>query len=381
MHASLVTSYVGPDGRSYLGITAKRRYVFRHGARAEAMAEAAPIHALFKHMAGPDAEAGPLDHEADLVAGIKPTTDVLLRGSARSHRGPVSALTAALRIGGTAKAVQVWGDRRISLGRSGALGFSVPEPFTSMPLTWERAYGGRDAYAEAKEPAEPEPPLTPLRFPVNLGAIAYPRNAHGRGFFIDVDRERLAGAPVPNLDDAADPVSPDRMLVSDCLDWIDCPVAACFEPIDVFTFPRALFFLPAEFNAPKRAIHEVTTGHLSHADLARMDTFDGKIHPRSFNCAPAGLASHRLYGGERVQLWNLHRERELFEFDLPGDRPRLVAEPPGVGARDMEPLLQTVFVEPEIDRVTLTWAGAIQVAAVYPEEMTHGMRHGVVWSR
>ncbi len=49
--------------------------------------------------------------------------------------------------------------------------------------------------------------------------------------------------------------------------------------------------------------------------------------------------------------------------------------------REMEPLLQTVLFEPEADRVTLTWAGAIEVAAVYPDEMTSTMRHGVVWSR
>jgi hypothetical protein len=376
----MVTSYAGLDGRSYLAVTVKRRYAFRHAARAEPVAEEAPIHSMFEHGAAVDGEAGPLVHEADLVTGLKPATDVLLRGSAHSHRGPVPALSAALRAGPAAKVVQVWGERRISLGQGGALGFTAPEPFTSMPLTWERAYGGRDAYVESKQPVEPDPGLMSRHLPADLGSIAYPRNGYGRGFFVDVDRERLAGAPVPNLDDPADPVRPDRMLVSDYLDWINCPVAACFEPIDVFTFPRALFFLPAAFNAPKRPIHEVATGVLGHDDLTRMKQFDGTLHPRSLNCAPAGLASHRLYGGERVQLWNLHRERELFELDLPNDRPRLLVEPPGVGAREMEALLQTVMIEPEIDRVTLTWAGAIPVAAVYPDEMTAAMRHGVVWT-
>jgi hypothetical protein len=277
--------------------------------------------------------------------------------------------------------LQVWGERRVVLGRGEAIGFSAPEPFTTMPLSWERAYGGRDEYAEAKTEFVPDVGLRSPRLPSNLGSIAYPRNPHGRGFFIDIDRERLAGTPVPNLEDAGDPVRPERLLVPDGLDWIDCPVAASFGPIDVFTFPRALFFLPAEFSPPKRPIHEVASGILSAADLARMDTFDGSIHPRSLNCAPAGLATHRLYGGERVQLWNLHPEGELFEFDLPGDRPQLIVDPPGVGTREMDALLQTVLLEPDIGRVTLTWAGAIPVAAVYPEQMTKEMRHGVIWSR
>jgi hypothetical protein len=252
-----------------------------------------------------------------------------------------------------------------------------------MPLTWERAYGGRDTYAESKEAVVPDTGLRALSegLEPTLGSLSYPRNLHGRGFYIDLDRERLAGAPVPNLDDASDPVRPDRMLVRDYLDWIDSPVAACFEPIDLFTFPRALFFVPADFNKPSRPIHEIATGVLAPADLARTDAFDMTIHPRSFNCAPAGLATHRLYGGERVQLWNVHPERELFEFDLAGDRPRFMIEPPGVKPREMEPLLQTVLIEPDLDRVTLTWAAAIEVAAVYPDEMTESMRHGVLWSR
>jgi hypothetical protein len=380
MHTSMVTSYAGLDGRSYLAVVAKRRYAFRHEGRAEPVAEEAPIHSMFEHGPAVDGEAGPLVHEADIVTGLKPATDVLLRGCAHSHRGPAPAVSAGLRVGPAAKVVQVWGDRRISLGQGGALTFTAPEPFTSMPLTWERAYGGRDAYVESNQPDEPDPGVMSRRLAAGLGSLAYPRNGYGRGFFVDIDRERLAGAAVPNLDDAADPVRPDRMLVPDYLDWIDCPVAACFEPIDVFTFPRALFFLPAAFNAPKRPIHEVATGVLGHVDLARMKRFDGNVHPRALNCAPAGLAAHRLYGGERVQLWNLHREREMFELDLPGDRPRLLLEPPGVAAREVDAQLQTVMIEPEIDRVTLTWAGAIPVAAVYPEEMTTAMRHGVVWT-
>src|SRR5262249_5158538 len=155
--------------------------------------------------------------ETDLVAGLKPATDVLLRGSAHSHRGPVPALSAALRAGPAAKVVQVWGDRRISLGPGGALRFTAPEPVTSMPLTWERAYGGQDAHVESKQPAEPDPGVMSRRLAAGLGSLAYPRNGYGRGFFLDVDRERLAGAAVPNLDDPADPVQPDRMLVADYL--------------------------------------------------------------------------------------------------------------------------------------------------------------------
>lgn len=382
--ASIVTSFRGVGGRAYLALTAKRAYGMRHGGRAVPIEEPSPIRVLPELTLAADGTGERLVHDTELLAGLKPTTDVLLYGKGHSHRGPVPSLTAALRVGPTAKSVQVWGDRRICLGRAGAVEFSPPEPFTTMPLTWERAYGGRDTYAESKEEQYPD---TGLSYPdgrrPTLGALSYPRNPHGCGFVLDMDldRERLAGAPVPNLDDASDPVRPNRVICPEYKAWIDCPVATCFEAIDVLTFPRALFLLPAGFKPPTRPIQELTSGVISFDDLRRMSAYDPAPHPRALNCAPAGLATHRLYGGERVQLWNLHRDRELLEVDLAGDRPRLTIEPPGVAPREMDALLQTVLIEPELDRVTLTWAGAIEVATAYPKELTDAMRHTVVWSR
>lgn len=384
MLPSYLYSYHGLDGRSYLGVLAKRRYVIHHQAATEVAAEQPPVQVepVYSSVEG---EAGaPLVHDTELIAGLKPATDVLLHGSAYSHRGAVSNLTAALRVGPAAKVVQVTGDRRLMLGKDGRLSFSSPDPFTTMELTWARAYGGRDTYVESRTASAPRGGLLQPEdagSDADLGMLSYPRNAFGRGFFLDVDRERVAGTLAPNLEDPADPVRADRMIIQDYSSWIDCPVAAGFGPIDLFTFPRALFFMPAEHNRPSRPVHEVTSGALTPADLARADDFVGQPHPRSFNCAVAGLATHRLYGAEHVQLWNMHPERERLEFDLPGDRPRMIVEPPGVQARELSPLLQTVLIEPDLDRVTLTWAGALEVASPYPEEMTARMRHAVIWNR
>jgi hypothetical protein len=89
----------------------------------------------------------------------------------------------------------------------------------------------------------------------------------------------------------------------------------------------------------------------------------------------------RLDGDEDARLWNLHREHELYEFQLPDDEPKLLAELPGVGQRELKPSLGTVLIEPEEDRVTLTWAGVMEVAMIYPEKVLNGMRWAVAWSR
>jgi hypothetical protein len=214
-------------------------------------------------------------------------------------------------------------------------------------------------------------------FPI---AVAYPRNPAGRGFLVGDDEARLVGMLAPNLDDASDPVEPGRMMAPDPLAWLDLPVAACYEPIDPMTFPRSAFGLQPDASPPRRPVHELALGALAPDDLVERDPFAPPL-PRFHNAAPAGLAVCRLTGGERVQLWNLHPAHAFLELDLPGDVPEIVIEPPGVAPRRLAPLLQTVLIEPDEDRVTLTWAGVLEVAAPYPEEMIAAMRHGVVWPR
>jgi hypothetical protein len=379
-----VTTFHAHDGKSYLCLTAKRAYSIRQGERAEPLAEVPPIVSEAEYTASESAAAERLVADSDLFPGLKPVTDVIVRGTAYSHRGAATSFRASVRVGPVARTVQVWGDRTIELGRGGALTFSTPRPVASVPLVWDRAYGGRDEHAEEKLYApRGAGALSPRDGrPARMGPLTYPRNPAGRGFFVDVDRERMAGRPAPNLEDPLDPVTPDRLAAPSYRAWIDCPAAGCFEPIDVFTFPRAVFFLPAAFERPKRELHEERIGVVSLEEIdRRMTGFDGRVDPRAFNGAAPGMAKVRLAGGERAELQNLHPRHPIFEFDLPGDVPELLLEPPGVRPCQLAPSLQTVLIEAERDRVTLTWAGLLEVAMPYPEERVESMRRAVVWDR
>jgi hypothetical protein len=178
-------------------------------------------------------------------------------------------------------------------------------------------------------------------------------------------------------------VTADRVFAKDDRDWLDRPIAAAYGPIDWFTFPRAVFLIQPDHSPPTRPIHELSVGAILRGDLK--DEADLRLevprNPRVYNAAPAGLAVCRLQGGERVRLWNLHRDHALLEADLPADPPRLFIEPRGVARRELSPLLQTVLLEPDENRVTLTWAGSMPVAVVYPPELTETMPHSVVWRR
>jgi len=380
---ALVLSIQLPRGGACLALVVARAYRIAPGRRASPLPDAIPVSPTPTYVASSNEGAGErLVEEAGGSAAGKPLTDVLVRGSARSLRGPVPVVETGVRVGAARKAVRAVGDRRIAVTAAG-LSFSSPAPFTAMPLLWDHAYGGRDQHAERLfEKDERRASLGGRRELAPLEPkVTYPRNAAGRGYALDIDRGRLDGTLAPNLEDPTDPVTPDRLLSATTVDWIDRPVAACYEPIDVFTFPRAAFFIPPAFDPPQRPVHELSTGAILREDLER--PFDPRNlgNPRMLNAAPAGLAVCRLEGAERVSLWNMHARHELLEFDLPDDRPKLVLEPPGVAPRELSPLLQTVLVEPELDRVTLTWAGVLPVAMPYPEEVIEKVRDTVVWAR
>ena len=381
--ATLVLSGQVPGRGPCLAIIANRAYRIEPGRRASPLRD--EIAVSLKPTYAPSSNEGAgrrLVEEAHTTAVARPLTDVLVRGTARSLRGPVPVVETGVRVGGARKAVRAVGDRRIAVTPTG-LSFSSPEPFVEMPLLWDRGYGGRDQHAErllAKQERHgrtgPQYDLAPLD-----PQLLYPRNGAGRGYALDLDRERLEGTLAPNLEDPTDPVTPDRLLSATTGDWIDRPVAACYEPIDLFTFPRAAFFILPAFDPPQRPVHELSVGAVLREDLEKKLNLRNLTSPRMFNAAPAGLAVCRLEGAERVSLWNMHAKHEVLELDLPDDRPRLLIEPPGVTARELAPLLQNVLIEPDQDRVTLTWTGVLPVAMPYPDEMVAVMRHGVVWSR
>src|SRR5437660_7109173 len=125
---------------------------------------------------------------------------------------------------------------------------TAPEPFTEMPLVWERAYGGRYAVGERE--------------------LAEERNPVGCGFLGERDPAELEGSPAPNL---VDPKTPQERLGDEA-------TPACFAPSAGAWLPRREFagtydaawqksrapYLPVDFDL--RSLH-APTGQLVFADF------------------------------------------------------------------------------------------------------------------
>lgn len=105
--------------------------------------------------AGDPMETGML-WDGDFILS-KAGTDVLVEGSAVTKgRRPMTESGVRFAVGDIDKSLLITGDRRMYEGAVGPA-MTAPAPFTDMPITWERAYGGWDKQCDpqAWEPANP----------------------------------------------------------------------------------------------------------------------------------------------------------------------------------------------------------------------------------
>ena len=252
-----------------------------------------------------DASSSSLRYASDWHVG-KPATDVVLIGSARApNERPVSSLLVGLRLAGRSKAAQVFGDRVWT----GLGGFSEPQPFTAVPLTWEQAFGGSHRLESGE-------------------VLVEERNPVGVGFAGNWSAADRAGAPLPNVEDPAHLLSA----------FGDRP-----EPV-------GFGFLASGWR-PRREL----AGTYDDAWVRqRAPYLPEDCDPRFFCAAPRDqIFEPRLRGGEPIELVGVHPDgaRSLV---LPAWELEATARIQGrLEQRALE--LETVLIEPDAGRLSLTF--------------------------
>ncbi|HYO55823.1 DUF2169 domain-containing protein [Archangium sp.] len=244
-------------------------------------------------------------------AYFRPGTDIYVNGLARAPLGrPVKEMLVAVRVGPCRKGIQVFGDR---VWRRGITGWrsSSPEPFTSMPLRYERSFGG-PALREGAAPRAYEE-----------------RNPLGCGFH--PEGRDAADQPLPNLED------PMQRLASPT----ERVLPAGFGPIARAWQPRLAYGGTYD----QKWIEQ-------RAPLWPLD-FD----VRFFQAAAPGLvATPWLKGGEEVVLSGFAPDG-AFTFHLP--RRRLAAKAVFRDETERQRLhLDAVLLEPDERMLRLYWRAA-----------------------
>lgn len=244
---------------------------------------------------------------SDLHIG-KPGTDVVLIGSAWAPDSqPVSRMQVVMSVADRRKAIQVFGNRVWMDGSP-----SSPQRFESMPLVWERAFGGVHRQGEK--------------------VLAEERNPIGCGFAGGRSASDVQGQAVPNLEDPAAPL----------VKFGEKPAPVCFAPTSPSWLPRRSF-----------------AGTYDEAwQKGRAPYLPDDFDPRYFQCAaPEFIFDRYLQTGERVDVDGVLPDGPI-SFSIPDARLHISAV---VAGSTEEPAvnLETLSIEPDENRACFTWRAAV----------------------
>lgn len=364
--------------RFILALITKRTYHVDARGRCQVLAEQSPL----------TVEVKPYEDNAQLIAAdtdlypCKLFTDLVVQGHAYAP-GPATTFTAKVLVVGLHRHdVRVFGDRRCGLTSTGRVVFSEPAAVERVPLTYDRAYGGVDRVAEAKY-GDPLAALIPYldksADPSACSAFAYPRNFAGRGWLIEPDPQAIAAVLLPNLEDADDLLTPERLVAGAQNRWPAMPMPWSTDWISPGWFPRLgyLGFVPA--HEPLASTLPEVRYRMATADIMTVAPQEKKFNQRFTNGAHPGLHVPHLRGDEELVLTNLHPQHREWKIHLPGQRPRLWIDGREGRLSETKPQISSVIIAPDRDQVTMVWCGAALALRTYlPQELSH-MPFAVRW--
>ena len=216
-------------------------------------------------------KGGSVKFEAD-TAPFKPKADVVLIGKAYAPGGRAAAqVEVTLQVGSLKKTIRVYGDRHWDF-TSDLLppSISLPVPFTSLELIYERAFGGMD-------------PLTGGRCL---------ENPLGKGYFDKKSAKTINNAPLPNLED------PHHLIKN----WDDHPKAVGFGFYGKSWMPRYKYLGTYDEKWQRERCPDLPLDfryefyNAAHPDLQLQGYLRGDEEVALLNLTPEGKVEFKLPG-------------------------------------------------------------------------------------
>jgi hypothetical protein len=237
--------------------------------------------------------------------------DLLLVASAHAPGGrPAARVEVEARVGGWSKSFAVIGDRVWEAGGPG-IGASSAVPFAVMPLSYDRAFGGTDnLHVDQSKHA------------------CFMENPTGRGFHSQLVKEWIDGTPLPNTEEIGQPVT-----------WVNGKY-------------RPMSFGPLGRNWADRAPY---AGTYDEHWLAEVFPFlPADFDERYYQAAPTDQQLASPPGEQLVTLTNLTADGRR-SFVLPHLEAPIHVFPKKGGREDFTASVDTIVIEPDEGRVTMTW--------------------------
>ena len=298
-----------PDGRELLVVAIKGSFTLPlDGSEPELLDEQVPLIDADIYTGEPGFSA-PL-YEVD-YAPHKARCDVLLNGSAYAPGGrPAKKVPVRLRVGSMIKEFDVIGDRIWQVSKM-AYTHSFPQPFSVMPISYDRAFGGSDD-----------------KHPDKSKHSAYMPNTVGRGYHVNTSHELMDNTPLPNTEERGKSIS---LPVGKYRPMSFGVIARNWEPryklagtYDQNWIDNVFPFLPADFN----------------------DAY--------YQAAPVDQQIDFLQGNEVVELINLTPQGRTV-FRLPKKEIPVTFFLKKGGKEERQAVADTLVLEPDLNRFTITW--------------------------
>jgi hypothetical protein len=343
-------------GRQIISVHVKRAYRLSADGVCRRADEPEPL--LF--MREPDGENDYGVPESDVIP-FKSSTDLIVMARAHAARGSTSSLV-GLRIGALERRYRVWGPRRCSYSGPGTLRFGSPEPFESVPISYEFAYGGID-------PTVPVPESVPLGEVFNRPPGAYPRNTIGRGYAVFANKERLDGMVLPQIENPADLLTPERTVAGHPHRWWRQPFPWSLDWFDALWYPRHRHFgtLPDGLPDDDHELFEVKSGWVEPQQRRRWQSTpaDQRLDARFADAASPALVLPTMNGNESVLLTGIMPGGAPLEVRLPADVPRIMVRI-GDKSEQAHVVLNRVLISTLQMGVYLVWHGIVHPARELP---------------
>ncbi len=290
------------DGSEVLVVAARATFTVGDDCRLSVADEQEPVR-LVPEFFG-DERVSALRYDGDMIVETN-GTDIVVHGSAWVPGGrEATTVDAQLTVDGWERRIRIVGDRRWRPGLRGLVP-DEPRPFCTMPVTWERAWGGTSADGTQRDE----------RNPIGCGAFA------------------AVGGPVPNVE------APDR------------PIRTASERHG----PVGIGPIPVQWD-PRRA----DTGTHDERWLAErfpLPPTDRRIG--ATRCAPPPQRLDRfLRGGESVSLRNFTPEGAL-DVTIPYLDLGCTSHFTDGSRQEHRGRMTTLYLEPDRRRLIVVWVSVL----------------------
>jgi hypothetical protein len=298
-----------PSGRELLVVVVKGtfRIPSEQGARLQLAEEQVPLVMSDVFFGEPGLSAP--KYEVDF-APRKQRCDVLLNGHGYAPDGrPTDRITVSLRIGNWSKSFAVVGNR-VWL-TAGGLRATSPTPFTKMPISYDHAFGGVDQHHE--DPGQ---------------HAAFMPNPSGSGFHKHLNTEWLEGTPLPNTEESGVTVTQPNCTYRPMSFGV---IGRHWDPryryggtYDQHWLENIFPFLPADFDE------------------------------QYYQSASLDQQLSLPVGEQIVSMVNLTADGRR-DFALPHFEAPICVFPKTGEREDFKAPIDTIVMEPDLERVTMTW--------------------------